>query len=219
MKLKQGSRLLFTGDSVTDVGRNRPVAQGTLFDPLGKGYPHIVSGLINAVYPGWGIHVINSGNSGDTSRRLAARWQTDVLDFKPDWVSVMIGINDVWRQFDSPCQPEEQVGPEEYEETLDGLFRRTRPLLAGGLVVMLPFYLELHLDDAKRGRLVRYQEICRELAARYDALLVDTQGAFDRLLAERNANFVSWDRVHPNNVGHSLLAREFLRAVDFDFYR
>ena len=133
MKLKQGSRLLFTGDSVTDVGRNRPVAQGTLFDPLGKGYPHIVSGLINAVYPGWGIHVINSGNSGDTSRRLAARWQTDVLDFKPDWVSVMIGINDVWRQFDSPCQPEEQVGPEEYEETLDGLFRRLRRFF-----VMLP---------------------------------------------------------------------------------
>ena len=64
-------------------------------------------------------------------------------------------------------------------------------MLAGVLVVMLPFYLELHLDDAMRGRLVRYQEICRELAARYDALLVDTQGAFDRLSQGRTTLIIA----------------------------
>ena len=62
----------------------------------------------------------------NTVRDLLGRWQTDVLDLKPDWVAVMIGINDVWRQFDSPRQPEAHVGLEEYETTLDDLIERTQ---------------------------------------------------------------------------------------------
>ncbi|MFN8378973.1 MAG: GDSL-type esterase/lipase family protein [Anaerolineae bacterium] len=45
--------------------------------------------------------VINMGVGGNTVRDLAARWESDVTALNPDWLSICIGINDVWRQFDA----------------------------------------------------------------------------------------------------------------------
>ena len=69
MKIQPGSKLLMIGDSITDVGRAQPVAEG-LFDPLGRGYVNIVSALIGAVYPHYRIRVVNMGCSGNTVRSL-----------------------------------------------------------------------------------------------------------------------------------------------------
>src|SRR6056300_842528 len=97
MKLATGDTLVMIGDSITDCGRGRPVGQkGT----LGNGYAKEVWALLHAVYPERKIRVLNTGVSGQRVPDLAARWQEDVLDLKPDWVSIMIGINDVWRHFD-----------------------------------------------------------------------------------------------------------------------
>ena len=64
-----------------------------------------------------GLHIhcnnTNSGVSGNTSRDLLQRFDSDVVALNPDWVSICIGINDVWRQFDSPAIPDGQVMPEE----------------------------------------------------------------------------------------------------------
>ena len=117
MKLQKGSKLVMIGDSITDAGRARPVGEG-LFDPLGRGYVCMVNALLGAVYPERGLRVVNMGCSGNTVRDLKARWQTDVFDLKPDWVSIMIGINDVWRQYDLPLQPESHVPLKEYEEKI-----------------------------------------------------------------------------------------------------
>ena len=64
-----------------------------------------------------GDRVVDMGISGNTTRDLQARWQTDVLDLKPDWLSIMIGANDVWRQFDSPRQTEKHILIDEYKRT------------------------------------------------------------------------------------------------------
>ena len=144
MKLQNGQRLVFIGDSVTDMGRTRGAQDGPsegLFEPLGKGYVHVVSGLLNAVYPELLLRITNVGNSGNNVLDLKNRWQKDVLDLKPDWLSIMIGINDVWRQFDSPQLPEQHVSPELYEKTLGELVSSTRPQLSGGLVLMTPYFI------------------------------------------------------------------------------
>lgn len=216
LKIEKGSRLLFMGDSVTDVGRTRPVSQG-LFDPLGKGYPNIINGLLQAHYPERGIHTINMGNSGDNVLALKSRWQTDVFDLKPDWLSLMIGVNDVWRQFDQPTMPESHVPPDVYAATLEELIRTTKPVLRGGFVLMRPYYIETNEADAMRAMIDRYGEICRALAAKYDLIFVDTQKAFTDALQYHHSNFFSWDRVHPNIPGHSVLARAFLNAVGFEW--
>lgn len=219
MKILDGQRLVFIGDSVTDMGRTRngDAPSEGLFEPLGKGYPHVVSGLLNAFYPERLIRITNVGNSGNTVRNLKERWQRDVIDLKPDWLSIMIGINDVWRQFDVPQLPDPPVMPDEYRETLRDLVVRTKPLLAGGLVLMTPYFIEPNRSDLMRARMDEYGAICKEIAKETDVIFVDTQAEFDKILKYRYSAYITWDRVHPNIYGATVIARAFLKAVDFDF--
>lgn len=213
MKIAAGSKLVMIGDSITDASRAQPVGEG-LFEALGRGYVSYVDALLGAACPDRPVRVVNMGTSGNTVRDLEPRWQRDVLDQEPDWLSVMIGGNDVWRQFDLPRQPEIHVLPEEYEQTLDGLLARARPALKG-LVLMTPYYLEPNRKDPMRAQMDRYGAIVRKLAKRHDAILVDTQAAFDEVLAHTYPAALGWDRVHPNHVGHMVLARAFLKAIGF----
>lgn len=213
MKIANGSKVVFIGDSITDAGRVQPVAEG-LFDPLGKGYVTQIEALLLGTYPGAGIRVVNVGTSGNTVRDLASRWEQDVIKLKPDWLSVMIGINDVWRQFDLPRMPETHVPLEEYERTLTGLVEKTRPLVKG-LVLMTPFHIENLKEDAMRKRMTQYGDVVRKLAPKVGAVLVDTQAAFDEVLAHMHSSALAWDRVHPNQGGHMVIARAWLKAVGY----
>jgi lysophospholipase L1-like esterase len=213
MKIAPNSKLVMIGDSITDAGRTRPIGEG-LFDALGKGYVAQIDALLGAVYPTLSVRVVNVGSSGNTVRDLKARWQTDVLDLKPDWLSIMIGTNDVWRQYDSPRQKEWAVNPEEYEQTLAELASRTRPTLKG-LVMMTPFYMEPNKADAMRARMDQYGAIVKKVAAANDAIFVDTQAAFDAVFHGYYPATLGWDRVHPTATGHMILALAFLKGVGF----
>ncbi|MBW5448165.1 GDSL family lipase [Cohnella sp. CFH 77786] len=217
MKLQNGEKLLFIGDSITDCERQRPDGEG-LFGALGKGYVSLADAFLQASYPELGIRVVNMGVSGNTVRDLAGRWETDVLQRKPDWLSVMIGTNDVWRQFDTPFIREWQVQPDEYESTLRQLVKLTLPKVRG-LVLMTPFYIESNKSDAMRRRMDEYGAIVRRIAEENGTLFVDTQAAFDRVLTHLYAATLAWDRVHPTQAGHMVLARAFLQAVGFDWNR
>jgi len=215
MLLKQGQTLVMIGDSITDCERARPRGEG-LFGAIGKGYVAAVEAQLNVRYPERRIRVVNMGTSGNTVRDLKARWETDVTALKPDWVSIMIGINDVWRQYDIPTIVESHVHIEEYEATLDELVARTKPNVEG-IVLMTPFYIEPNRDDAMRATMDRYGAVVRRLAEKHGARFVDTQAAFDRLLAHMYPATLAWDRVHPNMTGHMALARTFLNAVEFEW--
>ncbi len=140
MLIQARQKLVMIGDSITDCERARPVGEG-LFGAIGKGYVAQVDALLMTAHPQASIRVVNMGSSGNTVRDLAARWQSDVLDLRPDWLSIMIGINDVWRQFDLPRQSEIHVQLDEYQRVLDDLVGRTKPTVRG-LVLMTPFYIE-----------------------------------------------------------------------------
>ena len=215
LRIQPNSKLLMIGDSITDCERAQPVGEG-LFGALGKGYVGLVDGLLQATLPQQRVRVVNMGTSGNTVRDLATRWHTDVLDQQPDWLSIMIGINDVWRQFDSPLQTEIHVPIDEYRTTLTRLVATTRPRLQG-LVLMTPFFIEPNHADPMRAQMDRYGTVMREVAAAHDAVLVDTQAAFDRVLAALHPMTLAWDRVHPTLTGHTVLARAFLNAVGYEW--
>ena len=215
MQIAAGSKIIMIGDSVTDAGRTQPVGEG-LFDPMGRGYVNMVDALIGATYPERKIRLINMGNSGNTVRDLEARWKRDVLDMRPDWLSIMIGINDVWRQFDSPLRPEQSVPLNEYEVVLRRIIELEAPTLKG-LVLMTPFYIEDRPEDAMRRRMDEYGAVVRRLATDYEAIFVDTQAAFDAALEHYYPASLAWDRIHPNQIGHAILAKVFLNAVGFDW--
>ena len=215
LRIQPNSKLLMIGDSITDCERAQPVGEG-LFGALGKGYVGLVDGLLQATLPQQHVRVVNMGTSGNTVRDLATRWQTDVLEQQPDWLSIMIGINDVWRQFDSPLQTDIHVPLDEYAETLTKLVAATRPRL-NGLVLMTPYFIEPNRADPMRAQMDRYGTVVRELASAYDAIFVDTQAAFDQVLAHLHPMTLAWDRVHPTLAGHMVLARAFLNAVGFEW--
>lgn len=215
MKLAANTKLLLIGDSITDAERARPQGEG-LFGALGKGYVSQLDALLQSAYPDRLIRVVNQGESGNTVRDLKNRWRRDVLEKTPDWLSIMIGINDVWRQFDLPWQKENHVKLSEYSETLEELVRQTRPHLKG-LVLMTPFFIEPNRSDAMRAQMDRYGAAVRELAAKYDAIFVDVQAAFDEVLRHYHPGTLAWDRVHPTQAGHMTIARAFLKALDFSW--
>jgi lysophospholipase L1-like esterase len=214
MKFDKGDTLVMIGDSITDCGRTRPAGEG-LFDPYGNGYVNMVKAFLDAVYPDRPVRLINTGCGGNTVRDLDSRWQEDVLDRKPDWLSILIGINDVWRQFDSPKMTEIHVGLDEYRATLDKLIRTTLPSIKG-LILITPYFIEPNRDDAMRRRMEEYASVVRELADEHGAILVDAQAGFDEMLKSMHPMAIAWDRIHPNTSGHALIAACFLRAIGFE---
>ncbi len=215
MKIQKNSRLVMIGDSITDVSRVRPVGNPR-GEGLGKGYVNLVNSMLLTAYPQLEIGVFNTGCSGNRIIDLEERWQSDVLDLKPDWLSVMIGINDVWRHFDSP-HSDIQVSIEKYEQVLDELLAKTKPILSGGLILMSPYFIEPNKQEPMRQMMDAYGLIVKKMAQKYDAIFIDIQAVFDEATKYHNPTFIAWDRIHPATHGHMLIARAFLNAIDFDF--
>jgi lysophospholipase L1-like esterase len=213
MKINPRSKFLFIGDSITDAGRD-PSGEATPWGQpgTGRGYVSLIEGWLGATRPADQIRVVNRGTSGHTVRDLAARWQTDVIDQRPDWLAVMIGINDVWRQFDTPLRTDLQVPLDEYTRVLTALIEQTRPLVKG-LILATPYVIEGNRTDPMRLRMDEYGAVVRELAAKHNALFIDTQAAFDTVLVHTHPMTLAWDRIHPNTTGHLILARAFLSAI------
>ena len=215
MKIHPNNTLVMIGNSITEWGREKPIREDTL-QSLGSGYVYFVHCLIAAADPALRLQILNLGVGGNTIRDLAARWQQDVLERNPDWLSVMIGINDVWRQFDPVVPRNQQISAEEYSQTLERLIAAIRPRLQG-LILLSPFYIERDRMDPMRAMADRFGEEVRRLALKYQAVFVDAQAAMDLALREYSPAELAADRVHVNDVGHMILARAFLKAVDYSW--
>ena len=218
MQLEQNNQLLFIGDSITDCGRKRPIGEGGFDQALGNGYVSLVNAAITAIYPDFAIKVINMGISGNTVLDLDSRWKRDVLALNPDWLSILIGINDVWWLFNQGWRPGNQPNINDYTQTLDDLIHQVRPNLHG-LILMTPYYLEPDLNDPLRMMMDRYGEVVKELASKHNAILVDSQAYFDRVLNWMDPFDLAPDRVHINLTGHMILARAFLSSIEFSWER
>ena len=96
--LNKNSLILFQGDNITDTGRTGSV------DPdasLGQGYPAKIAEAFANDYADLGLTVVNRGISGNRTWDLLNRWDKDCIDIKPDYFSLLIGVNDTWRRYDS----------------------------------------------------------------------------------------------------------------------
>ena len=208
-------RIVFAGDSVTDMGSAEPIGEG-LFDNVGHGYVRVVESLLAACYPEVHLRITNAGISGHTSRDLLARFDRDVVSLKPDWVSVCIGINDVWRQFDSPAIPDGHVLPDEFTRNVEEMILRVKDSVKG-IFILSPYYMEPNRSDPMRRRIDEYVMICRDLAEKHGCIFVDFQKLYEDYCILRHSCYIAWDRIHPNQVGATLMAREFLKHCDFDY--
>ncbi|MEO8287961.1 MAG: SGNH/GDSL hydrolase family protein [Chloroflexota bacterium] len=211
MIFEAGQKILFIGDSITDAGR-RDTAP-----PFGDGYVSMVRNVILARYPELRLTFVNRGVSGDTTRHMASRWEKDVIAEQPDWLSVKIGINDVWRDFGPNKQ--EAVPLAEYVATLRSLLDRTRQATNARLILMKPYMIDADCSNPMRAQMDLYGAEVGRLAEEYGAIQVSTQAAFDDVLARTPTRPApaAWadDFIHPNGPGHAVIALAFLRAVGF----
>ena len=215
MIFQNNDRIIFAGDSVTDMGSNQPLGEG-LSDKVGRGYVRVVENMLAVWYPELNFRITNAGTSGNTSRDLLARFERDVTSQNPDWVSICIGINDVWRQFDVPAILDAAVLPDEYERNVESMILAVKEKVKG-IFILSPYYIEPLSEDPMRRRMDEYGEICRRLAEKHGCEFVDFQRMFSDYCKYQHSSRLAWDRVHPNQMGATLMARGFLRHTGFDF--
>jgi len=206
MYIQPGDRILFQGDSITDSNRNRELS-----DNLGRGYALMVAGLLAALHPHLAPTCLNRGISGNRTGDLLNRWDEDCLRLKPDVLSVLIGINDVWRRYDRNLPTSADAFRENYRMLLE----RTRKALPETRLILLePFVLPVP-EDRRQWREDLDPKIAsvRELAADFEALYVPLDGIFAAAATRQHPAYWAEDGVHPSPAGHGLIARAWLEAV------
>ncbi len=203
--IDKGALVLFQGDSITDCGRSR---QDDL--ALGCGYAMMAAAWFSAAHPELGVRFLNRGIGGNRVAHLRERWQQDCIDLAPDWVSIMIGINDTWHGVDSGGGTPVEQWRTDYRH----IVARVRDELNARLILMEPFLVPHPADRMEwRPDLDPRIAVTRELAREFDALLVPLDGEFARVCARREPAFWAGDGVHPTPAGHALIARAWLRTV------
>jgi lysophospholipase L1-like esterase len=204
-RLPDNAVVLFQGDSITDAGRST-----TDDTQLGAGYVSMAAQRLTARHPGQRIRVINRGISGHRVRELRARWQRDCLDLQPALVSIMIGINDCWRRYDS----NNPTPAAEYEEHYRAILAATRA--AGAAIIMLePFLLPCPPDRfAWREDLDPKIDAARRLAREFAAIYIPLDGLFAAAAVRRKPAHWAADGVHPTPAGHAFIADAWMQAFE-----
>ena len=211
VEMKKKARLLFVGDSITDSNRNREAILGG-WSSFGDGYVSLINAYTTAKLPEKELMVINKGNSGDTIVDLKTRWQEDVLALNPDVVTIKIGINDIWRQFDAVFYQEDFVTIERYEAIYRELIEQTLKEKIQ-VVLIAPFMVEPNIQDAMRQMVEAYKKVVQALAQEYQLVYCDAQGGIDQFLQYQSSYVLSNDRVHVTSAGHLLIAEEWLKKT------
>ncbi len=197
--------VLFQGDSITDAGRDRHNDAD-----LGWGYAALIAAWFSAAWPEKRVRFVNRGISGNRAKDLLARWSSDCLALKPNLVSILIGINDTWRRYDS----NDPTSVEEFAASYRAILTQTREQLAARLVICEPFLLPVP-DDRRAWRVDLDPKIAavRELAREFGAVYIPLDGLFAQASTRREPAFWAADGVHPTLAGHALIAQAWLKAV------
>lgn len=201
-------KILFIGDSVTDCNRARPVGERR---NLGDGYVSLISSYFELEHYKKAYRVINMGISGNTVRDLYDRWTEDVLSIKPEVLTIMVGINDVWRQYDELFQVDEHVFIDEYKEKLEKIIEFSKEQ-GTRIIFMSPFLIEQNKEDKMKKNLEVYIDAARTISIDSGIEFIELQKVFEDYLISNDAYSMtlSADRVHPNLTGHMIIAKAWL---------
>jgi lysophospholipase L1-like esterase len=206
-----GLTVLFQGDSITDCGRDRAAAVPNNAGALATGYPLLVASSLLRLYPERALHFFNRGNAGNKVPDLQARWQLDTIDLKPDLVSILIGVNDIWHHMLNGYAGTVH----DYEAQYAALLEQTKAALSGvRLVVLEPFVLRTGAVTAAWFPEFDQRRAAAERVARAaGATWLPLHGMFERLVRRAPPEYWAADGVHPTPAGHGAIAQLWLQTV------
>ena len=201
--------LLFIGDSITDCRRREPDHA-----PLGCGYVRFTANALQATYPDLNLTIENRGIGGDSTRALKWRWKRDCMALKPDIVSIMIGINDLWRKYGDCSQVRRMhVPPDEYETNYRQILTRLRDECSSQVILMEPY---MFCDDPANPMLADlndYINVVHTLTGEFNTALVPLHTNYMKLNNKPPAEQWADDTVHPTAWGHEWIAKQWLDVV------
>lgn len=199
-------RIVMLGDSITQMG-GRP-----------GGYVSQVAYYLKKLYPEHPIEIVNAGVSGNRSSEMRDRFQRDVLDRKPDLVTISVGINDVWHGFDA--EHPQGDGPrgiplEAFRENVTAMLEAART--AGARVILFTTTIfEDEPDSPRNKKALAYNRVLRELARRPSVDLADQYVACRDAWKSARASGgprLTIDQVHMAPAGDRLMAKVALLAL------
>jgi lysophospholipase L1-like esterase len=211
--ISRGDVVLFQGDSITDAGRSREKADVANEQPgLGNGYAWLAAAELLVSRPEDDLKVWNRGISGNKVYQLAERWQADCLDLKPNVLSILIGVNDIWHKLNGKYDGTVEV----YERDYRALIDRTRKALPKmKLVICEPFVLRCgSVNDKWFPEFDQFRAAAKRVAEANAAVFVPFQSMFDQAVKYAPADHWAKDGVHPSAAGASLMAYNWLQAVN-----
>ena len=206
--------ILFQGDSITDAGRARDNDRAT-----GSGYVRLTEAELCCTYPEEYTY-INRGISGNRIVDVYARIKADIINLAPDYMSILIGINDVWHEWTR----QNGVSAEKFEKIYDMLIEEVKAELPDIKIMILePFVLpgsatesneeQVGRDEYFRSETLLRAEVARRIAKKHNLVFVPLQEKFD---AANDAHPGIWlsDGVHPASAGACLIKNEWIRAFE-----
>lgn len=209
--IAQGNTILFQGDSITDAGRDKKNQVANLQKSFGGGYAWMAASNLLVTSPHLNLRIYNRGISGNKVHQLAARWDRDCLDLKPDLLSILIGVNDIWHGLNGKYQGTVKT----YEDDYLSLLQRTKKALPDTRIVICePFVLRCGaVNENWFPEFDHYRKSAVKVASQFGAIFVPFQSMFDEAVKYAPAKHWAGDGVHPSSHGSSLMAQFWLNAV------
>lgn len=201
LEIQHGQTLVCLGDSITQA------------DP---GYVSLLAALIAAKYPDRAIHVVNAGIGGHKAPDMRARLRQDVIAHRPDWVTINVGINDVWHGLDGGGNG---VSVDVYERDVEQMVETLQAEAAAQIVLVTPTVIGEDPEEPANKALGHYVATMEQIARRRGTRLAPAHADFLLTLRAGQAaapDFkMTTDGVHLNPIGNARLALTILETLGF----
>ncbi len=200
-------KILFQGDSITDAGRSRDNDLN-----IGVGYPLLVKSSLGFELPGK-YEFVNRGLGGNKIVDIYARLKYDIINLKPDVMSILVGVNDVWHEFrESPSG----VDADKYFKIYDMLIEEVKSALPDiKIIIMEPFVLKASATEEKwddfNAEVKKRAEMAKKISIKYNLPYIALQDGFDKLAKSIEASYWLADGVHPTAMGHEYIKNEWIK--------
>lgn len=203
-------KLLFFGDSLTDMYKNydRSIDIATSY---GTGFVFDIASHLMYEKPGY-YQIINQGIGGNKVTDLYARYQKDVIEEKPDVITILIGINDVWHEIATG----KGTPFIEFSKTYLAMVEEMKKKLPNAKIILMePFFT---IGDATNGALERFNEVykyakeVKRIAEMANVIYIPLQEAFSDIIKDGGANQILFDGIHTNPGGAHLIALKWLEV-------
>ncbi len=210
--LKKNAVVLFQGDSITDAGRDRKNQSANSPRSLGRGYPLLIAAELLRDQASQNLQIYNRGISGHKVPDLAKRWQADCIDLKPDVLSILVGVNDIWHKLNGRYDGT----VEDYETGYTELIKETQSKLPDTRIVICePFVLRCGaVKDNWFPEFTERLEVARQVASNLSLERVAFQDMFDEAIKIAEPSYWAGDGVHPTVAGHALMAKTWRETLN-----